>query len=120
MLLTQEKHLVGNTSMLKFSCSCPDGSKKKNQFYDGVPQIVADWSSSDSGAQDGKCKHVWAVKIIMGLVKEGDVPSDIPVRPLASDDEKVKEVWQKDDSKGHAFNWQDTFDFEEFEFYKGG
>jgi hypothetical protein len=120
MLLMQEKHLVENTSMLKFSCNCPDASKKKNQFYDGVPQIVSDWSSSDSGAQNGECKHVWAVKIIMGLVKEGDVPSDILVRPLVSDDEKIKEVYQKDDSKGHAFNWQDSFGFDEFEFYEGG
>jgi len=106
--------------MLKFSCSCPDASKKKIGFYDDVPQIVRDWSASDAGAQDGECKHVWAVKIIMGLVNEGDVPKDMPVNPLTSDDEKVREVYQKDDTKGHAFNWQDTFGFDEFEFYKGG
>lgn len=126
MHLTVVKHSQGNICMsvykgFNFKCDCPDATKQKRSFFDDTPEIVSDWSSSDSGAQDGECKHVWAIRIILGLVEEGDVPTDYPTPIFEKEEtESSKEVWQKGDYKGHSFDWQDTFRIKPFDFYKGG
>lgn len=66
----------------EWQCNCPDSSKKRelnpNNTSSNEP-AEEDWTNSDAGAQDGECKHIWAVKILRGEVAPEDIPTDMPI-----------------------------------------
>lgn len=108
-------------SKYKFSCSCPDAIKKRTfNLKESSPPLVFDWSSSNAGAQDGVCKHIWAVRILLGLVKKEDIPTDVPIEIENLEDNRDFEQWQSGYG-GHAFTPTKLgFAPNSFNFYKGG
>lgn len=69
---------IKNTS---YVCNCPDAIKNKSySVRGGAPPLFLDWSSSNAGAQNGECKHIWAVRILRGEVGEADIPKDVPLK----------------------------------------
>ncbi len=66
----------------KWQCDCPDSSKKKflnPNNASGNENLSDDWTDSNAGAQNGQCKHIWAVKILRGEVLPEDIPTDMPI-----------------------------------------
>lgn len=108
-------------STYKFTCSCPDAAKLRVfNLKENSPPLVQDWSNSDAGAQDGICKHIWAVRIMLNLVKKEDIPNDVPIDTDELEDNRNFESWQSGYG-GHAFTpTKEGFAPNTFKFYRGG
>jgi hypothetical protein len=65
-----------------WKCNCPDSSKKKSanpNDTSGNESPEEDFTDSDAGAQNGECKHIWAVRILRHEVAPEDIPTDMPI-----------------------------------------
>ncbi len=103
------------------TCNCPDAIKKKSfNLKESSPPLTFDWSLSDAGAENGICKHIWAVRIQLGLVEKEDIPKDVPIDIDSLSNNRDFESWQPGYG-GHAFTPdKQGFAPPNFKFYKGG
>lgn len=107
-----------------YSCDCPDFSKKQEFIVNSTAfnhSYTRDWSDSNGGTGKGQfCKHIWAVKLLLGEVTPNDIPRDVPVPvPTREEKEGDKERYQPG-ARGHSFAPKGGFGAKGFRGFKGG
>jgi hypothetical protein len=96
-------------SNFSFKCNCPDASKRTVAGYRGKVIINTDWSGSNAGAQNGECKHVWAVKRFLNIIKE--IPTDIPIQYQQEDRIDDRARYSSNANYGNVLIGNNTFGF---------
>lgn len=72
----------------EWECNCPDSSKKKDpnpRSTNSNNETPEGWTDSDAGAQNGECKHIWAVRILREEVSLSEIPKDMPISEIFPD-----------------------------------
>lgn len=106
---------------LSFKCNCPDAVKSKSFVLNKAGysyEFSQDWSDSNAGAQDGECKHVWAIKIQLGLISKDDIPNDVPIPVNKYDTKEERESYGNRPYSGNAFNHANNFSIPDIKRYK--
>ncbi|NEQ29643.1 MAG: hypothetical protein F6K04_01380 [Leptolyngbya sp. SIO4C5] len=72
-----------------YACNCPDLRKQRDRLQIVIypsDALNRDWSSSNAGALNGPCKHIYAAAIALvdeKVYRSGDTPTGIPAGPPA-------------------------------------
>jgi hypothetical protein len=107
-----------------YSCNCPDYTKKQTFLINSTSfshSYTRDWSDTNGGVNPGQyCKHIWSVKLLLGDVKESEIPRDVPVPvPTREEKEGDKERYQPG-YRGNSFAPKGGFGVKGFRPYRGG
>ena len=108
-------------SNFSFVCNCPDAAKSKSFVLNKAGfsyEFNQDWGDSNAGAQNGECKHVWAIKIQLGLVGKDEIPNDVPIDIDEYGNDSESELYGKRPYSGNAFDHENNFTVPDINRYK--